>query len=53
LTLPAREFARLALEQAVDAEERRRFIDAPVDLGLRDLARAQAERQIVVNAHVG
>jgi len=52
LALAAGELARLALEIIADAENVRRLPHALVDLGLGEFAHLQAERHVVVHAHV-
>ena len=52
LALAAGQLARLALEQFADAEDVGRFLDALGDLGLFEFAHLQAERHVVVHAHV-
>ena len=52
LALAAGELARLALEQLADAEDLGRLLDALLDLGLGEFAHLQAERHVVVHAHV-
>ncbi len=52
LALPARELARLAREQRLDAEDVGSVVHAPLDLGLLELAHLQPEGHVVVHAHV-
>ena len=52
LALAAGELARLALQQFADAEDVGRVPHALVDLGLFEFAHFQAERHVVVHAHV-
>jgi hypothetical protein len=52
LALAAGELARLALEQALDAEDAGRLLHALGDLGTVEFAHLQAERHVVVDAHV-
>ena len=52
LALAARELARLALEQLLDAEDLGRLVDAFGDLGLGELAHLEPERHVVVHGHV-
>ena len=52
LALAAGELARLALQQFADAEDVGRLLHALVDLGLLEFAHLQAERHVVVHAHV-
>ena len=52
LALAARELARLALQQALDAEDRGRVLYAFFDLGLLELPHFQSERQVGGDAHV-
>ena len=52
LALAAGELARLALQQIADAEDVGRVSHALVDLGLFEFAHLQAERHVVVYAHM-
>ena len=52
LLLAARQLLRLALQQVVQAEHARGAVDRGLDLGFRGLLVAQAEGEIVVDAHV-
>ena len=52
LALPARERARLAVEELLEPEDARRVAHAPVDLVLRLLPQPQAERDVVVDREV-
>ena len=52
LALAARERARLAVEQRLEVEDARGVLDARVDLGLRHLLDAQAERDVLVDGEV-
>ena len=52
LALAARELARLALEQLLDAEDLGGVLHALLDLGLGELAHLQPERHVVVDGHV-
>jgi hypothetical protein len=52
LALAARELARLALQEVADAEDVGRLVDALLDLGPREFAHLEAERHVVVHAHV-
>ena len=52
LALAARQVARLSLEQLLEVEDARGVLDARVDLGLRHLLDAQAERDVLVDGEV-
>ena len=52
LLLTARQLLGLALQQVVQTKHARRTIDRRLDLGFRGFPVAQAEREIVVDAHV-
>ena len=52
LALPARERARLLVEELLEPEDPRSLLDALVDLVLRGLAQAQAEGDVVVDRQV-
>jgi hypothetical protein len=52
LTLPAGKLARLALQQFADGEDVGRVPHALVDLGLFEFAHLEAERHVVVDAHM-
>ena len=52
LALPAGELARPAREQRLDAEDLGRLAHALLDLVAAELAHLQAERHVVVHAHV-
>ncbi len=50
--LTAGELLRLAIKELADAQNIGRFLDLLVDLGLGHLAELEAERHVVVDAHV-
>ena len=52
LPLATRQRLGLALEELVQTEDVRGLADAPIDLGLRQLAQLQTERHVVVDRHV-
>ena len=52
LPLTPRERARLALEERLEVEDMRRFLDAAVDLVLRDFLDAQPEGDVLVDGEV-
>ena len=52
LALPAGECSRLALQELLDLQGLRRVLDALLDLLLRHLVEAKAERQVVLDRHV-
>ena len=53
LTLSARELARLAFHQRVQAQDVRDVLHAPLQLVLRRLAESQAEPEVLLDGHVG
>jgi hypothetical protein len=52
LALAAGQLARLALEQRIDPEQPGRLLHAPRHLRAVDLADAQAEREVLADAHL-
>ena len=52
LALTAGELLRLAVEELADAQQLGGFLHLAVDLRLRGLAQLEAERHVVVDAHV-
>ena len=52
LALAARELRRLALEELLEAEQRRDLVDARPDLGLRRPPHLQAVAEVLADAHV-
>src|SRR4051794_10618988 len=52
LALAAGQLLGLAIEQLLQLDGLRRLVDAAVDLGLRDLAQLETEREILADGHV-
>ena len=52
LPLPTGELARVALQQVVNLQHLRRFVDQATDLSGRGLAHPQPEREVVKDGHV-